>query len=54
MFDSFFDCLNVRNSTESVTKLKPFLAPYSSVNDERFTWLLETFYIYKMENFYWE
>ena len=37
MFDSFFDCLNVRNSTESVTKLKPFLAPCSSVNGERFT-----------------
>ena len=46
MFCSFFDCLNVRNSTESVTKLKPFLAPYSSVNGERFTWLLDTFLPY--------
>ena len=46
MFHSFFDCLNLRNSTESVTKLKPFLVPYSSVNDERFTLLLETFLPY--------
>ena len=41
-----FDSLNVRNSTESVTKLRPFLASYSSVNGERFTWLLETFLPY--------
>ena len=24
MFDKFFDCMNVRNSVEAVTKAKPF------------------------------
>lgn len=37
--DRFFDCLNVRNTKEHVLKRKPFLKPYSSVNDERFAWL---------------
>ena len=46
MFDQFFDCLNVRNSVEAVTKLKPFLKPYESQNDERFTWLIDTFLKY--------
>ena len=40
MADKFFDCLNVRNTEEGKRKLKPFLKPYSSVNDERFNWLL--------------
>ena len=40
MADTFFDCLNVRNTEEGKRKLKPFLKPYSSVNDERFNWLL--------------
>lgn len=35
--------MNVRNSIETTTKRKPFLAPYTSVNDERFSWLLEIF-----------
>lgn len=39
MIDSFFDCLNVRSTTEHVRKRKPFLAPYTAVNDPRFTWL---------------
>ncbi|KAK3754384.1 hypothetical protein QZH41_002038 [Actinostola sp. cb2023] len=39
MIDSFFDCLNVRSTTEHERKRKPFLAPYRSVNDERFLWL---------------
>ena len=43
MFDKFFDCLNVRNCTEHITKQKPFLKPYSSINDERFDWLLHRF-----------
>jgi hypothetical protein len=46
MFDKFFDCLNVRNSVEHVRKLKPFLKPYESVDDERFSWLLNTFLKY--------
>ena len=36
----FFDCMNVRNSVEAVTKAKPFLKPYKNVDDERFTWLI--------------
>ena len=39
---SFFDCLYVRNCTEHITKQTPFLKPYSSINDERFDWLLHT------------
>ena len=46
IFDKFFDCLNVRNCTEHITKQKPFLKPYSSINDERFDWLLHTFLPY--------
>ena len=30
MFDKFFDCLNLRNCTEHITKQKPFFKPYSS------------------------
>lgn len=41
MMDSFFDCLNVRSTTESQRKRKPFLAPYRSVDDFRFKWLVE-------------
>lgn len=39
MMDKFFDCLNVRNKKEHETKKKPFLKPYTSVDDERFAWL---------------
>ncbi len=39
--DKFFDCLNVSNSAEHVLKRKPFLKPYSDVNDPRFTWFDE-------------
>ena len=35
MVDSFFDCLNVRSRTEHIRKHKPFLAPYTSLQDER-------------------
>ena len=40
MFDKFFDCLNVRNTTEAITKAKPFLKPYETIDDERFAWLI--------------
>ena len=40
MADNFFDCMNVRNTQEGNRKLKPFLKPYVSANDERFNWLL--------------
>ena len=46
MFDKFFDCLNVRNTKEHLTKAKPLLKPYESENDERFTWLVDTFLKY--------
>lgn len=43
MIDSFFDCLNVRSTKEHERKRKPFLAPYTSQNDARFTWLESDF-----------
>ena len=43
MVDSFFDCLNVRSTSEHHRKRKPFLAPYTSVEDRRFQWLESTF-----------
>ena len=44
--DKFFDCMNVRNHSESLTKRKPFLELYKNVNDKRFTWLKENFLNY--------
>ena len=41
MMDKFFDCLNVRNTKEHITKRKPFLKPYESIDDVRFVWLDE-------------
>lgn len=41
MVDGFFDCLNVRSTTDCQKKQKLFLAPYTSLEDERFQWLLE-------------
>ena len=35
MVDGFFDCLNVRSKAEHV-KRKPFLAPYTSLDDRRY------------------
>lgn len=46
LMDKFFDCMNVRNTKEWNLKQKPFLKPYSSVNDERFDWLRDTFLKY--------
>ena len=43
MVDSFFDCLNVRSTSKHQRKRKPFLAPYTSLNDRRFHWLETTF-----------
>ena len=50
MMDKFFDCLNVRNTVEHKHKRKPFLKPYTSVDDERFAWLdnfLDYFHLWK-------
>lgn len=49
MVDSFFDCLNVSSTTEYQRKRKPFLAPYTSVQDVRFQWLESTFLKYLKE-----
>ena len=35
MVGSYFDCINLRSTTD-LWKRKPFFAPYSSVNDPRF------------------
>ena len=44
--DLFFDCLNVRNQTEGISKRKPFLHLCRSCDDERLTWLKCTFLPY--------
>ena len=36
MVDGFFDCLNVRSTTEHQKKRKPFLAPYRDSQDGRY------------------
>ena len=41
LMDSFFDCLNVRNTDEFKTKRKPSLKSYPDARDERFGWLNE-------------
>ena len=43
IIDKFFDCANVRNSTEGERTRKNFRKPYTSVNDERFEWLEKDF-----------
>jgi hypothetical protein len=48
MMDKLFDCLNVRSKDKGKQSRKPFLNPYTSVDDERFaffsdvlSWLIE-------------
>ncbi len=36
-FDRFFDCLNVRSTSEGKTRRKPDLRPYRSPSDARLT-----------------
>ena len=45
----YFDCLNVRSTTEHQRQRKPFLAPYTAVDDERFLWMETTFLGYLNE-----
>ena len=45
LMDKFFDCCNSRPAG-SVHKRKPFLAPYTSVDDSRFDFLKNTFLKY--------
>ena len=42
----FFDCLNVRSTTEHKKKRNEFLAPYTTAEDSRFDWLHNTFLAY--------
>ena len=49
MINRFFDCLNVRSTSEHTRKRNYFLAPYSSADDERFDWLQNTFLVYLQE-----
>ena len=41
--------MNVRNCTQHKTMLKPFLKPYTSIEDERFNWLTDMFLKYLSE-----
>ena len=43
--DKFFDIMNIRNESEGVKKRKPFLNPFRNINDERFSWLQDEFYL---------
>ena len=48
MMDKYFDCLNVRNIKEHITKRKPFLKPYESIDDARYIWLDEFLNYFKL------
>ena len=37
--DKCFDCANVRNQTEGITKRRENLMPFRDINDHRFEWL---------------
>ena len=39
---------NVRNTKEHITKRKPFLKPYESIDDIRFVWLDEFLNYFKL------
>ena len=43
MMDSFFDIVNIRNTTEHLHKKKPNLKPISSPTDPRLSWLTTEF-----------
>ncbi|CAB4010182.1 Transposable element P transposase, partial [Paramuricea clavata] len=46
MMNDFFDCMNVRSTTEYQRKRNALLAPYRSADDERFDWLQNLFLEY--------
>jgi hypothetical protein len=41
--NDFFDCTNVRSMTEHASKINQFIKPYTSQDDERFSWLKDVF-----------
>ena len=49
MMNSYFDCTNVRSRAEHIHKKNGFIKPYTSLNDDRFEWLLKLFLVY-LEN----
>ena len=46
MIDSFFYIMNIRNPNEGLHKSKPFLVPFTSLDDYRFNWLKHEFIPY--------
>ena len=46
MMNDFFDCMNVRSTSEHLRKRNSLLAPYKSTSDNRFDWLQNTFLKY--------
>ena len=46
LMDNFFDIMNIRNPKEYHHDRKPFLKPFTSVDDHRFTWLVTVFLKY--------
>ena len=46
MMNDFFDCTNVKSLTEHDRKRNHFNKPYSSQDDERFSWLKDVFLQY--------
>ena len=46
MMNDFFDCTNVMSLTEHDRKINHFIKPYSSQDDERFSWLKDVFLQY--------
>ena len=43
LMDSFFDIMNIRSIPSHEFERKPFLAPFNTVNDDRFGWLQNFF-----------
>ena len=46
MVNDFFDCSNVRSTTDHASKNIDRIKPYESVDDERFVWMKNTFLKY--------
>ena len=46
LMDGFFDIMNIRYIQSHEFERKPFLAPFTSVNDDRFCWLQNVFLKY--------
>ena len=46
LIDGFFDIISIRNIESHEFERKTFLAPFTSVNDDRFGWLQNVFLKY--------